>query len=231
MKKILIVEDDLEINGLITKYLQKEGFAIHSANNGKDALDYIENQTCNLVILDLMLPKVNGQEVLRQIRKQGTIPVIILSAKDREMDKIMGLELGADDYITKPFTIGELTARVKAQLRRSIDFNGTTEHFETKVLKHGELEINTGTFEVTVAGNQKTLTSKEFDILKLFLENPTRVFTKTQIFESVWQEESLSDDNTIMVHINRLRSKIEKDPANPVYIQTVWGFGYKLVGQ
>jgi DNA-binding response OmpR family regulator len=231
MKKILIVEDDLEINNLITKYLQKEGFNTHSVNNGTDALDYLDNQTCHLVILDFMLPKVDGQEVLRQIRKQGTIPVIILSAKDREMDKIMGLELGADDYITKPFTIGELTARVKAQLRRSIDYSGTIERSAVKILQHGEIEINTGTFEVTVAGQQKTLTSKEFAIMQLFLENPTRVFTKTQIFESVWHEESLSDDNTIMVHINRLRSKIEKDPANPVYIQTVWGFGYKLGGQ
>jgi len=231
MKKILVVEDDMEINSLITKYLQKEGYTVQSAFNGKDALALIANQSYHLIILDLMLPKVDGHEILHQIRKNGTTPIIILSAKDREMDKIHGLELGADDYITKPFTIGELTARVKAQLRRYLEFSGSFEHADIKILQHGELELNTGTFEVTVAGQPKTLTAKEFSILQLFLENPTRVFTKTQIFESVWQEESLSDDNTVMVHINRLRSKIETDPSNPIHIQTVWGFGYRLGGQ
>jgi DNA-binding response OmpR family regulator len=228
MKKILIVEDDIEINGLITKYLQKEGYDTCSVFNGKDALAGFAKQTFHLVILDLMLPKVDGQEVLRQIRKSGTVPVIILSSKDREMDKIMGLELGADDYITKPFTVGELTARVKAQLRRFMNFSGTMLAEDVKILHHGDLVLNTGTATVTVAREPKMLTAKEFAILQLFLENPTRVFTKTHIFEIVWHEESLSDDNTVMVHINRLRSKIEADPQNPVYIKTVWGFGYKL---
>ncbi|WP_199615455.1 response regulator transcription factor [Paenibacillus alkalitolerans] len=228
MNKILIVEDDIEINQLITKYLKKEGFDIHSAYDGKEALSYISNHEYQLAILDLMLPHIEGHEVLRNIREKKTIPVIILSAKDREMDKIMGLELGADDYITKPFTIGELIARVKAQLRRYTEFNSDASGSEAVILKHGELELNLNTFEVTVAGRIKTLTAKEFGILKLFLANPARVFTKSQIFESVWREESISDDNTVMVHINRLRAKIEKDPSNPVYIQTVWGFGYKL---
>jgi DNA-binding response OmpR family regulator len=158
------------------------------------------------------------------------MPVIILSAKDREMDKIRGLELGADDYMTKPFTIGELIARVKAQLRRYMEFHSDAVGFETGLITHGDLELNMNTFEVIVAGERKSLTAKEFAILKLFLTYPTRVFAKSQIFEAVWQEESLSDDNTVMVHINRLRAKIEKDPSNPVYIQTVWGFGYKLGG-
>jgi DNA-binding response OmpR family regulator len=228
MKKILVVEDDFEINQLITKYLNKEGFDTYSVYNGKDALSSISAQDYQLIILDLMLPKMDGQEVLRKIREKQTVPVIILSAKDREMDKILGLGLGADDYITKPFTIGELIARVKAQLRRNIDFNSDNTGDNAKVLKHGDLELNTGTFEMTVDGHKKSLTAKEFAILKLFLSNPTRVFTKTQMFEAVWQEESMSDDNTVMVHINRLRAKIEKDPSNPVYIQTVWGFGYKL---
>lgn len=229
--RILIVEDDVEINQLVAKYLNKEGFDTHSAYNGKEALSYISGQEYQLIILDLMLPKLDGQEVLREIRKRLTMPVIILSAKDREMDKILGLESGADDYITKPFTIGELTARVKAQLRRSTRWGTDGALADTKIIRHGSLELNTGTYEVTAAGQLKSLTSKEFAILKLFMENPTRVFTKTQIFENAWQEESLSDANTIMVHINRLRAKIEADPSNPVYIQTVWGFGYKLGGQ
>jgi DNA-binding response OmpR family regulator len=228
MKKILIVEDDVEINQLITRYLQKEGYSTHSVFNGKDAVNYISNQGCHLVILDLMLPKLDGQEVLREVRKMSTVPVIILSAKDRETDKILGLELGADDYITKPFTIGELTARVKAQLRRSTKWNADGYLADAKIIRRGDLELNMGTYEVNVAGVSKALTSKEFAILKLFMDNPSRVFTKAQIFENVWKEESLSDDNTVMVHINRLRSKIEENSSNPVYIQTVWGFGYKL---
>jgi DNA-binding response OmpR family regulator len=228
MKMILVVEDDIEINQLVTKYLNKEGFETHSVYNGKDALLSISAQDYQLIILDLMLPKIDGQEVLRKIREKQTVPVIILSAKDREMDKILGLGLGADDYITKPFTIGELIARVKAQLRRYMDFNSDNTGDDSKVLKHGDLELNTGTFEVSVDGQKKSVTAKEFAILKLLLSNPTRVFTKTQMFEAVWLEESMSVDNTVMVHINRLRAKIEKDPSNPVFIQTVWGFGYKL---
>lgn len=229
MSKILIAEDDIEINQLIARYLNKEGFDTYAVYDGKEALASIAAQNYQLIILDLMLPKVDGQEVLRKIREKRTVPVIILSAKDREMDKIVGLGLGADDYITKPFTIGELIARVKAQLRRYMDFN--SEHLGedgAKVLKHGNLELNTAIFEAAVDGEKKALTAKEFAILKLFLTNPTRVFTKSQLFEAVWQEESIADDNTVMVHINRLRAKIEKDPANPVHIQTVWGFGYKL---
>jgi len=230
MKKILIVEDDIEINQLVTKYLGKEGFDVHSAYDGKEALAYIYDHEYQLVVLDLMLPHVNGHEVLRKIRAKGVVPVIILSAKDSETDKILGLEHGADDYLTKPFTIGELMARVKAQLRRYTDFYSDAVGFAAEVIRHGNLELNLNTFEVTVSGQRKPLTAKEFAILKLFLTNPARVFTKSQIFEGVWQEESISDDNTVMVHINRLRAKIEQDPSNPVHIQTVWGFGYKLGG-
>lgn len=228
MKKILLVEDDVEINALVAKYLAKEGFGIDAAYDGEEALARIREHDYQLVILDLMLPRVDGQEVLRRIRAKGTIPVLILSAKDSEIDKIIGLELGADDYMTKPFTIGELVARVKAQLRRYVDFNRGSPGREAGLIVHGDLALDEGSFEVEAAGEKKSLTAKEFAILKLFMTYPTRVFTKSQIFEAVWQEESLSDDNTVMVHINRLRAKIERDPSNPVYIQTVWGFGYKL---
>ncbi|TJY42828.1 response regulator transcription factor [Cohnella pontilimi] len=226
---ILVIEDDIEINQLVTKYLSKEGYEAHSVYNGKDALSEIAKHEYHLVILDMMLPLADGAEILRKIRETKTIPVIILSARDREMDKIRGLELGADDYMAKPFTIGELLARVKAQLRRYLGFGAAdVASAVPKVLKYGDLELDTGTCELTVGGQKKPITAKEFAILKLFLSAPTRVFTKSQIFQSVWQEESMSDDNTVMVHINRIRTKIEKDPSNPVYIQTVWGFGYKL---
>lgn len=162
MKKILLVEDDIEINQLVSKYLGKEGFDIHSAYDGNEALSYISNNEYQLVILDLMLPQIEGQEILRKIRAKGTIPVIILSAKDSEIDKILGLELGADDYMTKPFTIGELVARVKAQLRRYMDFNSNAAGVESGIIKHGDLELNINTFEVTVAGGKEFLTAKEF---------------------------------------------------------------------
>lgn len=231
MQCILVIEDDFEINQLVAKYLEKEGFRVESAYNGEDAIQLLTTNEYQLVILDMMLPKVEGKEVLRKLREEQKIPVIILSAKDSEMDKIMGLNLGADDYIIKPFTIGELVARVKAQLRRFQNFNSstaTTPLAASNILHHGDLQLNNETYTVMVDGEGKKLTSKEFAILKLFLSNPTRVFTKSQIFESVWQEESFSDDNTVMVHVNRLRAKIEKDPSKPKYIKTVWGFGYKL---
>jgi DNA-binding response OmpR family regulator len=226
--RILVIEDDAEINQLVTKYLNKEGFDTHSVLNGKEALSQISSQEYQLIILDLMLTKVDGLEVLRKIREKKTLPVIVLSAKDREMDKIRALELGADDYITKPFTIGELIARVKAQLRRFMDFNSDPGAAESKVLKYGDLELDMDTYEVSAGGQKKPLTAKEFAILKLFLSNPTRVFSKSQIFQVVWQDDSMADDNTVMVHINRIRTKIERDMSNPEYIQTVWGIGYKL---
>jgi DNA-binding response OmpR family regulator len=226
--RILVIEDDMEINQLVTRYLSKEGYQTDGVYNGKEALSNLSKYEYHLIILDLMLPKVDGQEVLRIVRQKKTIPVIILSAKDSEVDKISSLELGADDYITKPFTIGELIARVKAQLRRYMNFNFDASESKEKVLKHRDLELNTGTYEITVSGQKRNVTAKEFAILKLFLENPTRVFTKSHIFQAVWGEENMGDYNTVMVHINRLRTKIEKDPSNPVYLQTVWGFGYKL---
>ncbi|NIK71365.1 response regulator transcription factor [Paenibacillus sp. BK720] len=226
--RILIIEDDLEINQLIARYLKKEDYEVQSAYNGKEALAYLTRDEYQLVILDLMLPIVDGPEILRKVRETKTTPIIVLSAKDREMDKISMLELGADDYITKPFTIGELVARVKAQLRRYIGFQPDHASAAPKILKHGDLELDTSSCELTVRGQKKPITAKEYAILKLFLSNPTRVFAKSHIFQAVWQEDSMSDDNTVMVHINRIRTKIEKNPSSPQYIQTVWGFGYKL---
>jgi DNA-binding response OmpR family regulator len=224
---ILVIEDDKEINQLITKYLSKEGYIVKSAYEGKEALMKLSTDSFQLVILDLMLPYVDGYEVLRKIREKSRIPVLILTSKCEETEKIIGLGLGADDYMTKPFSMRELTARIKAQIRRYIYFNDK-EGFNNRVLKHIDIEMNLDTYIVKISDEAIALTAKEFEILKLFMSNPKKVFTKTQVFNSVWGEEFMNDENTVMVHIRRLREKIEIDPSKPRYILTVWGIGYKL---
>lgn len=222
---ILIVEDDKEINNLIGDALKKENFNIVQAFDGRQALEKY-NHNCQLVILDLMIPYIDGIEVLRKIREKSTLPVIILSAKDEEADKVIGLSMGADDYIIKPFSVRELLARVKAQLRRSGDYNNS--EVENPILQYDELKLDTLNYKIFKNDQELSLTKKEFELLKLFLSNPNRVFTKAQIFNSVWENEYLNDDNTVMVHIKRLRNKIEDNSNIPKYIMTVWGIGYKL---
>ncbi len=226
--KILIVEDDPEINRLLTEYLLREGFLVVSVFNGMDAINELSSCSFQLVVLDIMLPKADGYEVLRKIRQSGDIPVLILSARCQETDKIIGLGLGADDYMSKPFSIGELTARVNALLRRYLRFSAGDGEKEERI-SHLDIEMNTATYEVIVGGRHVSLTAKEFEILKTFMQNPKRVFTKTQLFGAVWGENYLNDENTVMVHIRRLREKIEDYPSKPKYIQTVWGIGYKMV--
>ena len=224
---ILVVEDDRDINRLIAGALKREGFTAACAYNSADALRLFSSERCQMVILDLMMPEVDGYEVLRQIREKSNVPVLILSAKNRETDKIMGLGLGADDFMSKPFGVGELVARVKAQLRRSLAYSPDIRDGGS-VISHGEIEMNTQTYEVSVGGRSVALTAKEFEILKLFMQNPKMVFTKLQLFQSVWGKDFIKDENTVMVHIRRLREKIEEDPSSPRLIQTVWGIGYKL---
>lgn len=225
--RILVVEDDREINRLVTGALTREGFAADGAYTGADALRLFSPEAYQLAILDLMIPEPDGYAVLRHIRTACDLPVLILSAKKEEADKIAGLTLGADDYLAKPFSVNELIARVYAQLRRYLRFASGRD--SGGVLKCGEIEINRATRDVTVCGRPVQLTAKEFGILRLMMENPQRVFTKSQLFRSIWEEEYLNDENTVMVHIHRLREKIEEDPANPSRIRTVWGIGYKLV--
>lgn len=227
---LLVVEDDEEIRRLVTRELEKEGFHVDAVGNGDDAYTYFTHRNYALIILDLMLPGIDGFEILRRVRSKQQIPVLILSAKDEETDKVVGLGLGADDYLTKPFLIGELIARVKAQLRRYLYYQPTGEEGTSSLLQYHGLELDLHTFEVKVEGLTKSLTAKEFAVLKSLMSEPHRVFTKSHLFERVWEEPFSSDvdENTVMVHIRRLRKKIEKDPSNPKYIQTVWGIGYRL---
>lgn len=234
--RICIIEDDREINKLLAAYLSKEGYITDSAYDGTEALSLLTHNEYHLVILDLMLPGIDGYELLRRIRERGHAPVMILSAKSEETDKIIGLGLGADDYMTKPFSIGELTARAKALLRRYLYF--TEQQYqagreasikaENPYMTYRHLKLNLLTYELQVGDRTVSLTAKEFDILKLFMSHPSRVYTKAQIFNQVWGEHFIADDNTVMVHIRRLRTKIEKDPSNPTCLVTVWGIGYKL---
>jgi DNA-binding response OmpR family regulator len=231
--RILIVEDESDIHQLITVYLQREGYTVDVAMNGVEAMKLLERNIYTLVILDIMLPALNGYEVLRQIRAQEKhLPVIILSAKVEEFDKIYGLGLGADDYVEKPFRIGELMARVRAQLRRYLYFKNEQMNRQIKKPHLGteELFLNLDTYEVVKKGKVISLTRKEFELLKTLMSNPSKVFTKRQLYQLIWGEDYLADDNTVMVHISKLRQKIEEDPSQPRMILTVWGIGYKWEG-
>ena len=226
MYKVLVVEDDKEINNLICEGLMREQYEVDQAFDGKEAVDKY-GEEINLIILDLMLPKIDGIEVMRRIREKSNVPIIILSAKDDECDRIVGLSMGADDYMVKPFSVRELTARVKAQLRRYVDYNKSDKK-QKNILKHKNLMMDVTNYKVFKDNCEIALRPKEFEILKLLMSNPERVFTKEQIFEYVWKDNYVSDDNTVMVHIKRLRNKIEDRSDNPKYVITVWGIGYKL---
>lgn len=226
--RILIAEDDREILILLKKYLERDGYEVDTASDGAEALGYFERNQYHLVLLDVMMPKIDGIEVCRRLRNQSNIPILMLTAKDGEVDMILGLGMGADDYITKPFRINEVLARIKAQLRRYLVFR--TKQEESQVKTFGDLTIDSIAYGVKRRDESISLTAKEFQMLKFFSDHPNQVFTKAQIFRQVWGDEYLEDDNTVMVHIRRLRKKIEKIPEAPEYIQTVWGIGYKFVG-
>ena len=223
---VLVVEDDESINNMVTKALKKENFNVKQAYDGSQALILWQENDFNIILLDIMLPVIDGIEVMRRIREKSTIPIILLTAKGDESDRVIGLGLGADDYIVKPFYISELTARVKAQLRRCLYFSSSLK--SRTVLQYKDIEFDTESFIVKKRGEVINLTAKECKILKLFLENLGKVFTKVQIFNEVWGDEYLGDDNTVMVHIRRLRNKIEDDPDKPKYIKSLWGIGYKM---
>ncbi|WP_252215281.1 response regulator transcription factor [Clostridium sp. VAP41] len=230
-KTILIVDDEKEIRDLVEIYLKSEGYLTVKACNGEEALNIIREQNIDLVILDVMMPKLNGIDTCLKIREEREMPIIMLSAKSEGIDKILGLNMGADDYITKPFNPLELVARVKSQLRRFYKFN--TKHMEDEkeeqsIIEIDELIINLETHEVILSNNLVKLTPTEFDILLLLSKNRGKVFSIENIYESVWNQEFMSSDNTVMVHIRKIREKIESDPRTPKFIKTVWGVGYKI---
>ena len=224
---VLMVDDETEIVELMRDYLEQEGFAVVSAGDGQTAIVAACREKPDLIVLDIMLPKIDGFEVCRQLRSQMTVPIILLSAKDQDVDKILGLGLGADDYITKPFSPGELMARIKAQLRRSTLLSKRTE----KKLRFGDLSIDIDGYKVTLYGREVEMATREFELLRFLAIHPNQVFTRAQLFEKVWGFDYVSDDSTVTVHIRRLREKLEHDPRNPRYLKTVWGVGYKFEGE
>lgn len=227
-ESILLVEDDQQIHEMVLNHLQKEGYGVISAFDGNEALQHFSREAFDLIILDLMLPTANGLDILQAIRKDSVLPILIMSAKGSDLDKALGLGFGADDYIAKPFSLIEMTARVKAALRRSKQYSQTASNQQEQVVKVSDLEIDLMNFTVLKNGQNLNLTAKEFQILSLLATNPNRVFTKGQLFESVWKEAYFGDDNVINVHIRRLRGKIEEDASSPKYIKTIWGIGYKM---
>ena len=229
MYNILVVDDDKEIVESIEIYLKNEGFNIFKAYNGIEALETLIEKEIHLILMDIMMPKLDGIKATIKIREEKNIPIILVSAKSEDTDKIMGLNIGADDYITKPFNLLELIARVKSNLRRYVTLgNYNNDNFNKDLLKSGGLEINIETKEVKVDGEMVKITPIEFKILKLLLSNKGRVFSIDEIYEKVWNEESFNVENTVAVHIRRIREKIEINPKEPRYLKVVWGVGYKI---
>ena len=226
MTHILVVEDEVSFSEALAFLLSKEGFEISVAEDGRQALDMFNSKGADLILLDLMIPVVSGVEVCRSIRTHSQVPIIMLTAKDAEIDKVVGLELGADDYVTKPYSSRELIARIKAVLRRGIPDDGSAH--DQDLMEVGPIRLNTGKHQVFVNGNPIALPLKEFELLEFLMRNSGRVLTRSQLIDRVWGGDYYGDTKTLDVHIKRLRAKIEADPANPVLIQTIRGLGYKL---
>ena len=223
---ILIAEDDADIRGLLKLYLEGEGFRVLEADNGARALELARAQSPDMAILDIMMPQLNGFELTRALRKFSDIPILILSAKSQDNDKILGLNIGADDYITKPFNPLEVIARVKSQLRRYTALGGAEK--APGLLSVGPISLDDGAKLVTVDGEPVSLTPIEYNILKLLMTHPGQVFSSAQIYEQVWNDPAYGSENTVAVHIRHLREKIEINPAEPRYLKVVWGIGYKV---
>ncbi len=228
MYNILVVDDDREIVGAIEIYLKKEGYNIIKAYNGNEALEKVKENEIHLIILDIMMPEKDGLETLEELRKDKSIPVILLSAKSEDYDKIGGLNQGADDYITKPFNPLELIARVNSQIRRYVSLGAMEKKDNKQIYRTGELILDDETKKVTVDGKEVKLTATEFNILKFLLKNKGKVYSIPQIYENVWNEESYGAENIIAVHIRHIREKIEINPKEPRYLKVIWGIGYKI---
>ena len=223
--QILVVEDEPSVGEVVQLYLRRAGYGVTLVKNGKKALELLESSLPGLVILDLMLPGADGWQITRELRARSDVPIIMLTARKEEIDRIGGLELGADDYVVKPFSPQELVSRVRAVLRRT---NRKTEDEGQQSLEFDGLNIDPRTRLVTVHGEEKGLTAKEFDLLFLLAQHPRQVFTRDQLLERIWGASDFIDPGTVTVHIRRLREKIEMNPANPHHLLTIWGVGYRF---
>lgn len=226
--RILVVDDDKEIAAAIGIYLRNEGFTVLTAYDGIEALEICAREELHLILMDIMMPRMDGIQATMKIREEKNIPIIILSAKSEDYDKIIGLNIGADDYITKPFNPLELIARVKSQIRRYTNLGSIASKNTEGVFKTGGLVIDDASKTVTLDGEPVQLTPTEYGILKFLTENAGRVYSIEQIYEAVWNEPAYNPENTVTVHIRRIREKIEIDPKNPRYLKVVWGVGYKM---
>ena len=227
--RILFVEDEEDLALIVADTLRGQGYEVITAADGIAGLEKFRSEGADIVVADVMMPKMNGLSALMKIRERNNIPIIMLSAKTEESDKVIGLSMGADDYVTKPYNTAELMARVKSQLRRYFSLgaaNGTTQSQD--ILKNGGLLLNRNTKELLVDGEPIRLTATEYKIMELLMEHPGYVFSAEEIYSQVWQEDAYSVENTVMVHIRRIREKIEITPKNPKYLKVVWGIGYKI---
>ena len=228
MTRVLVVEDEESFSDALSFMLRKEGFEVGVADDGRAALEVFERDGADLVLLDVMLPGVSGTEVCRQLRQHSNVPIIMVSAKDGEIDKVVGLELGADDYVTKPFSSRELVARVRAVLRRRNSEDDAESSVGAAILEVGPVRMDTDRHVVTVHGDEVKLPLKEFELLELLLRNCGRVLTRSQLIDRIWGSNYVGDTKTLDVHVKRVRAKIEPDPTNPKYLVTLRGLGYKF---
>ena len=226
MYNILICDDDKDIVSALKIYLESEGYRTFEAYNGKEALAVLDREDVHLVLLDVMMPGMDGITALAKLRESSNVPVILLTAKSEDTDKVLGLNVGADDYVTKPFNPVELQARVRSQLRRYLQLGGGA--VKEDVIQIGGIRLDDASKTVTVDGEPVSLTPREYDILKLLMQNPGRVFHPRDLYRKVWNEEPFGAESTVAVHIRHLREKIEIDPAEPRYLRAVWGQGYKM---
>lgn len=228
MANILVCDDDREIVEAISIYLREEGYQVFQAYDGEQAVELLSREQIHLLIIDVMMPKMDGIEATLKIRENSSIPIIILSARSEDTDKILGLNIGADDYVTKPFNPLELIARVKSQIRRYTKLGSTVDTGQASVYTVGGLSVNDDLKEVTVDGEPVKLTPLEYSILLLLVKNQGKVFSISQIYEDIWNEDAIGVDNTVAVHIRHIREKIEINPKEPRYLKVVWGVGYKI---
>jgi DNA-binding response OmpR family regulator len=224
---ILVVDDDKEIVRSLSRLLELEGYQVYKAYQGLEAMDILMERQIHLILLDVMMPRMNGLSALMKIREKNNIPIIMLSAKTEESDKVLGLSMGADDYVTKPYNTAELMARVQSQLRRYFSL-GAAGGKEDNILKNGGLLLDRNTKELKVDGEPVRLTATEYKIVELLMGHPGYVFSAEEIYSQIWQEDAYGVENTVMVHIRRIREKIEITPKNPKYLKVVWGIGYKI---